>query len=377
MKEKTLFDNKTYSIKMLENPDINTFSNNWKELQKKYPPFMTFESIHSYVKNIRNLGNIIIFTLEKNEDTKNKIKAIFALQEKKILFYKKYKLLMPKMGFDYKPLFDKKHKNMEEKFFIVIIDELLKKPSTIYLEPLSKEFANKIKIRNNIERNYPESLHVLSLPKSLEGLLNKFSKKFRKNIKYYQNKVRKDFSIEFEDSKLNIQNYENFIEIHKKLIEGRKKLTPFQYDHFKKFLFDMLYPMTNSGIFSLKLNKKIAGMIIYVDWNNTRHFLNIGTLSEYKKYSLSRLLIFHTIKDAINKKLEYFSFGQGNDPYKSDWNCKERHNKSIIIYSNKTIRLTDSLLNNIYEIIKNITKINIMRVPKKIFMTSYILRDKK
>jgi ribosomal protein S18 acetylase RimI-like enzyme len=381
MKINIISESKNYSIKMIENPNLDQFSDLWKKFQNNRTLFMSFESVSSYLKNYRNIGNVILVALEKKDN--KSIEAIFPLRKIKNLFYEKYLFLYPKLGFDFEPLTSLQN-NEKALFMKTIFTKICTPTSFVSLEPVNQKFINEIiKLIKSTklkfaQTNFSEHLYVLSLPENFQKLVDSFTGKFRKNLHYYQRKVMKDFSVSYENItnlKKNKKYYEKFLALHRDLIKEKGRLTPFEYKYFRDYNFDLVSDFENkAGLFSLKLNNKIVCMVFYADFGDTRYFLNIGVSTEYKKYSVARLLIIHVIEDAINKGLKYFNFGQGDEPYKENWGCEKFYNKKITIFSNRYLNIIDSSAEKIYDKIKYIMRMPFMKFPKKILMNLSLKR---
>jgi ribosomal protein S18 acetylase RimI-like enzyme len=331
MKEEIIAENQEYIVKKIENPKLEEFLNPWKALQSNFSVYMTYESICSYVRNYGNVGDIVLFVLEKKAS--KSLDAIFPLRRKKYFFIEKYFFLYPKLGFDYDFLSFSIDERTKKFFLENIFSNIHAHNCIVSLAPVNQKFADELSENAKLEQlkttqsDFPEHLYVLMLPKSWQELLNSFNRNFRKNqLNRYQRKMMKDFSVSFENTKNlkeNKNSYEKFLILHKNLIKSKGKLTPFEYKSFRDYIFSLISEFENdAGAFSIRLNNDIACILLYIDWNNTRYFLNIGVSPEYKKYSIARLLLAHVIEDAINKGMKYFDFGQGDEKYKEDGDAK-------------------------------------------------------
>lgn len=382
MNEETIGENQNYLVKMVENPNLDDFSSSWKRLQSNQSLFMTFESANPYVKNYGNLGDVVLFFMERKDN--KSLEAIFPLRKKNHFFYKKYLFLFPKLGFNYTFLSSSLKDETKNFFFEKILIKIFSVNSIISLGPVDQQFVEDLSkyVKSTkfeiIHSDFPEHLYVLTLPRTLQELLNSFSRKFRKNLFYYQRKAVKDFTASFNDIKNlkeNKKSYEEFLALHKSLIEGKGIITPFEYKPFRDYFFDMISEFgDNNGLFSLKLNDKTACLLLYVDWGDTRYFLNIGVSPNYKQYSVARLSIIHAIEDSINKGMKYFNFGQGDEDYKEDWGCQKFFNKNVTIFSKKYVNFIDSLNNKIYNTIKYFMRIPVLKFPKRILMNLSLRR---
>jgi len=369
MEEAIIAENDEYFIKMFENPKLDSFSDIWKKLQFGHTLYMTFEAVSSYVKNIGNIGDIVLFILERKDN--KTVESILPLKSKNYHIYKKFMFLFPKAGSNYELLGTKNRFFIEEVFH-----RILSERSIVVLQLINPSFLENLVKFDIKEFQESEHFYVLTLPKTWQELLNTFDRKFRKNLNYYQRKITKDFSVSFENIKNlkeNKEHYESFVNLHKSLIKDKHQSSPFEYKPFVNYIFDLISGFENNGgIFSIKLNGNTVCILLYVDWNNTRYFLNIGSLPDYKNYSVSRILIAYAIQDAINKGMKYFNFGQGDEPYKEDWGCKKFDNKSIKISSNWYVNSIDSLITNIYNLIKYFMRTSLLQFPKKIWMNIFL-----
>jgi len=338
---------------------------------------MTFESVSSYIRNIGNLGDVILFVLERKSD--KSVDAIFPLRRKKHFFYWKYFFLAPKMGFDYKPLWPSLNSETKNFFLEKIFAQIFAKNSVISLEPINQEFVAELEsyIKSTqfkmTQSEFSEHLYTLSLPTTWQELLMSFSRWARKNIYRRQRDVVKSFTVSYENItnlKENRNAYEEFLNLHKTLIKEKVGVTPFEYKPFSDYVFGMVSGFGgNGGVFSMKLNGETASMILYADWGNTRFDLNVGILAKYKDFSVGRVLLVYAIEDAIKKGMKIFDFGQGDSPYKQgDWDCIKSFNKNVTIFSKNYVDSIDSLTNKIYNKVKSFMRLSFLQFPKKVWM---------
>jgi CelD/BcsL family acetyltransferase involved in cellulose biosynthesis len=207
------------------------------------------------------------------------------------------------------------------------------------------------------------SKYVLDLPKTTNELNIKLGKKFIKNLRYYERILNTKPSYSHEI--LNKKNWEKFIQLHLSSMHSKKEFSPFELSGFRNKTFEDVLKH-NGGFFTLNVDGKIVVMILYKDVLDIRYYMNVGIDTDYKKYSIGNLLIYHTIKDAISSGLKYFNFGEGDQSYKTKtWKCHEVIQNRTKIYPNKFYMFIDIIYTKILHIIKRVLRIRLLRGLKR------------
>lgn len=360
---KTIFNKNGLRIDIVE---LNDLKNDWEKIN--HPSlYLSFKSVESYVKNVVGKNKDMIFTFNENES----VKGIFPLRFSN--FNSAY-FICYNFGFNLCPLWSGTTEN-KELFLKEIFNYLSGNKFITLLEPITKKFSEEIK--NSIvgsklrfkQSKSKEHLYKLTLKNTWDEYLSLLSKKFKKNLRYYQNKISNIFKVEFENSN-NETVLKTFFELHSLHMRDKGDLSILQFKKFQDYYKDLILSFgENAGVFNLKLDGKVVASLIYIDFNGTRYFLNIGIHPEYKKYSVGRILIANVIEDSIKKGLKYFDFGKGDEKYKLDWGCEILENERVIIYSNQFLYFIFILQNLLFRIIKKmvITILKINFVQKLIF----------
>ncbi|MBI2547523.1 MAG: GNAT family N-acetyltransferase [Candidatus Aenigmarchaeota archaeon] len=365
----TIFEDDSFTICKYES--LDDLGNEWEKLQKNASLYLSFQSVKSYVKNVVG-KNILIFVLKTDEGV---IKSILPFRYSDFGLNRLYHLICYNFGFDLEPVGDLDENTME-RFLGNVFRYIVKGRSIVLLDNVGKEFSGHLKIMSSSmnmsskKTVSKEHLYKLILKNKWEDFLSTLGSKFRKNLKYYYKKLGDGFKIVFYKSD-NSEDIKLFFKLHKSSMESKNDLSLLEFENFQKYYTDMLSAFgKNAGLFNLKLDDNVVASLMYIDLDDTRYFLNIGLLPEYKKYSVGRILISHAIEEAIKMGLKYFDFGRGDSPYKLDWGCDVYENYSVTIYSSGLYYSLFKLYSFIYDSAKRIA-INLLKIT---FIKNIILR---
>jgi len=184
------------------------------------------------------------------------------------------------------------------------------------IESYKKNFGNK-----SVELEKTK-IYVVELPTTWEEYLNSLGQKMRKNLRRVERELSKRRVVIDNVRRPELNLYNLFVGMHKKYVGSyMKEETPFQFDSFKNYIYDIVFKF--GGVFVLNMEGNIASMLIYADYKNCRHHLNIANNMDFIEYSVGKSIVACAIKDAILGGFKYFSFGEGFDKYKLEWGCKE------------------------------------------------------
>lgn len=340
-------------IKKFDN--LGDLENEWKGLQKNSELYLTFESVQSYVRNIVG-KNILIYALYDER----KIKSILPIRYENNACY----LICHNFGFNLEPLGEE-----TEDFIKDVINNLSKEKSLIIFEPVTREFSESLKVVSDklglkikIVKSR-EKLYRLTLPNTWKAFLDSLDSKFRKNLRYYENKIKGKYKFENLEKQ---KDLEIFFRLHSLSMKDRGDLSILEFKKFQDYYTGMVSSFgKNAGLFNLLMEEKIVASLVYIDFRGIRYFLNIGVDPKYKEYSVGRILIAHTVEDAINSGLKYFDFGKGDSQYKLDWGCNIIENDRVVMWSNSFAYVIYNFKNFVYNNIKKIAirllKINLLK----------------
>jgi hypothetical protein len=227
-----------------------------------------------------------------------------------------WRLAFPKMGFNYEELLD----DMTVDEFVRELDGMV---GVIEIGPVGNDYASMLlpAARSHgfmaVSVRWPEKcwfLDTRAYPVSL-------SSKMRKNIRYYSRRIRATFS----DVPFDGVSYCSFLELHKDgFLRG-----PFHDPRFVEYV-RRLCVASHAHFISMSKDGKTVAMLLVIDWDGVRHYLNVGITHDMRKAGGEYAAIDHMVMDAKSKGIGLVNFGQSG-PYKAKWGCVPQQGVSVLL----------------------------------------------
>lgn len=187
----------------------------------------------------------------------------------------------------------------------------------------------------------------LSIPSSLDILMNGLSKNFRHNLRRYLKRLEKDYQ------RVELKRYEDlgsvkkamhkFFELHQKRWKLKHMLGVFNTQEVRDFYIDVAKLFSDNGwlaLYFLTVNDEPIATQYGFEYNRKMYFCLPGFDPDYSQYRIGNLILMKIIEKCIERKIEECDFLKGGEQYKSYWTAKYRRNLKIK-FANK--RLTSNL----------------------------------
>lgn len=182
-----------------------------------------------------------------------------------------------------------------------------------------------------LERNMDQTKSGVN-QKYVKKILFKQRKLIRQKGEYLYKKVLREIDVE------PVMN--TLFELHKRRWNGTK--TPSKYNNQKEKEYALL---TAKKLFQnellhlsyLEINKQIIAVHFGMNDGNRFYFYIPSFDTEFGKYSIGQLLIYHLILDASKEGCQYFDFLKGEEAYKYNWGAVNKHNVEYT-FTNTTLR---------------------------------------
>ena len=160
----------------------------------------------------------------------------------------------------------------------------------------------------------------LTLPESWDAFLEMLSKKERHEIRRKLRRLH-------EGGDVDIQVVENLSELSemmdrflKLFAASREDKQHYMTDTRALFFHRLARKMAEIGslrLFFLHLSGKPVGTVLCFDYRNRRYLYNNGWDARYSGLGIGQLTKVFSIRDAIDRRLHYYDFLKGGEPYKS------------------------------------------------------------
>ncbi len=254
--------------------------------------------------------------------------------------------LKPFMGEHVEPLCTPEHKT---EYFHAMMDFIIQeiRPNLIFGRALNAGFtAFLTEKRADLKAKVTNTYRVpyLQLPGTLDGLLNQYKPKFKRELLRRVRVAEKDgIEVRIVEADHHPDNYtmEDALENLSKLHQLRwGKNGHGRYDFSKKTIqefhnqvikhtggSDILYP----SFLELLHHGKVIGSLYALVTPTTCVFYYHSFDPAYRSSGLGNLLLIHILKYAIDKNLQLFDFKRGEDAYKYTWSSEWDPNYDVSI----------------------------------------------
>ena len=182
----------------------------------------------------------------------------------------------------------------------------------------------------------------ITLPSSLDALMQKLGRKFRHNLRWYMRKLQKDcgrIELKRYDQLGSVAEAMNiFFKLHQERWKGRGLPGVFATQEVREFYTDVAMLFADKGwlaLYFLTVNDEPIAVQYGFEYERKSYDALGGFDSSYAKYSVGNLLCLEVIERSIDRGLEEYDFMKGAEAYKFDWTSENRRNLGIRFVNRK------------------------------------------
>lgn len=170
----------------------------------------------------------------------------------------------------------------------------------------------------------------LTLPDTYEDFEKMLSSNHRQQIRRYWRKLKKDY----KNFKISINNdlfpledvLNNLTNLHTKLWNSRGQSGTLSSEIKQKFLIQFCKIGIEKGwlrLHQIYLDSRLIYAIIVFHWKKSTYYYQSGWDTDFMTYRIGKLGISHSIKSAIEEKMEIYDFLRGDEQYKKHFTKSE------------------------------------------------------
>jgi len=189
-----------------------------------------------------------------------------------------------------------------------------------------------LKERLGLNQRSNEQGAYLVVPSKFEDYFRRLSSKFRKNLKYYERRLERDFRVNFDivtNPAMVNHVMKTFFDLHQKRWQTKKKPGVFRDRSSRNFHSDVALCFNRRGWLNLSvisLNDEVrAAKYAFTYEKKTYSYLD-GFDPELSKYSIGNLLNMYAIRHCIAAGIEEYDLMRGTESYKFEWKTELRSN---------------------------------------------------
>ncbi len=190
----------------------------------------------------------------------------------------------------------------------------------------------------------------IDLPNSIEAYLQSFGHNHRYNLKRIVKTLNSEFDCEYGTAKSDEEMTDllaALFDLHQQRANVMNRSSAFDSDLIREFHKQLIPELFNKGIFNiyyLKLDGKVQCCMHAFIYNKCFYFYQSGFNPEYSRFSLGRIMLFNTIRSAIEQGCERYDFLKGDEAYKRHWAKKSQQTVTLLIGNIKIKALIYALL---------------------------------
>ena len=173
------------------------------------------------------------------------------------------------------------------------------------------------------------------LPHKFEDYLQQLGYGFRKNLRRYERKLKRDYKVDFRicNATETINNaMRSFFDLHQKRWQSQKQPGAFLDRRFRDFHLEVARSFAERGWLALNFlmlnDEPVAAGYDFMYAKKLFYYLS-GFDPEYSKYNIGHLRHMFLIKHCIENGVEEYDFMRGDEPYKLKWNTSMRENLEV------------------------------------------------
>jgi len=181
------------------------------------------------------------------------------------------------------------------------------------------------------------------LPVRFDDYLHRLGYSFRKNLRRYERKLRKEYKVDFRicnDIEAIDDAMETFISLHQKRWQSQKQPGAFSDQRFRDFHLDVARAFAERGWLALNflmLNDEPVAAGYDFRYEQKLFYYLSGFDPQYLKYNIGHIRHMYLIKNCIENGLKEYDFLRENEPYKMKWNTSLRKNLEVRAIKRKII----------------------------------------
>ena len=310
--------------------------------------FLTWEWLSNWWKHYGDKRRFLLVAIRDGE----RILAAAPLMSSK---YKLYGLELRKIEFiatpasDYHSFLLTEKKPEYIKMIIEFVNHIATEWGCIELKeiPEDSETAKLLRTISNDSFKFEERIlnrcpYVL-LPRKFEDYLQRLSYSFRKNLRRYERKLRKEYKMNFEiynDTETIDYAMKTFFSLHQKRWQSQKQPGAFSDLAFRDFHLDVARSFAEKGWLALNFltlnDEPVAASHDFKYAQKIFHYLS-GFDPQYSRYSVGNIRHMLIIKHCIENGLTEYDLMRGDESYKTKWDISLRRNLEVRAIKRKII----------------------------------------
>jgi len=198
-----------------------------------------------------------------------------------------------------------------------------------------------------LERD-PEPCSIVSLPTSWATFQSEhMNRKLRKTIRYYTNKLKKDYpgQVDFEwiNSEAELNRSLDFLMTNsRRLFSDGQVASCFENEAYCEFYKAMAHTALRQGtlrFYQLKVDKRIIAVQHCFIYQGTYYGYQTTYDPDWQQYSPGQQLLAHVFQEAISEKAKEVNMSHGENEYKTKWANDVRIDRQLLYVRNKLARL--------------------------------------
>jgi len=175
----------------------------------------------------------------------------------------------------------------------------------------------------------------LTVPNSMDVLMEGLSKNMRQNLRRYSRKLEREYRVELKnyDEIGSVEEaMETFFQLHQKRWESRGELGAFNKPLVRNFHIDIAKCFAEKGwlrLYFLTVNDKPISTYYSFEYNQKVYYYLGGWDPDYSRYMIGSLFMMYDIEKCIQRGLKEYDLMRGIEPYKTRWTTKARKNINV------------------------------------------------
>jgi CelD/BcsL family acetyltransferase involved in cellulose biosynthesis len=186
------------------------------------------------------------------------------------------------------------------------------------------------------------SCPYITLPSSVDTLMQKLGRKFRHNLRWYRRKLQKDcghIELKRYDQFGSVAETMNiFFQLHQERWKDLGLPGVFATQEMRGFYTDVAMLFANKGwlgLYLLTTNDEPIAVQYGFEYERRMYNALGGFDPAYAKYSVGNLICLGVIERSIDRGLEEYDFMKGGEAYKFVWTSENRRNVGIRFVNRK------------------------------------------
>jgi CelD/BcsL family acetyltransferase involved in cellulose biosynthesis len=182
----------------------------------------------------------------------------------------------------------------------------------------------------------------ITIPDSMDNLIQGLSTKFRKNLRRSMKNLEKDYG------KVELKRYDElgslrdamkiFFDLHQKRWVSKGKPGVFDTQNVRDMSLNSAKLFAEKdwlALYFLTVNDKPVATQYCLEYKQKMHYGLGGFDSAYSSYSVGNLITMKVIEKCIEKKIKEYDFMKGGEPYKFGWTRTYRRNLNARMVNKK------------------------------------------